>query len=327
MSLRRHRRIWVAVRAVVNGDVSESCDDLEQRLSGGGTWEWDNGVAEGATAQQARTKARERRLLAMDADRAARDERIKAAAAEVYLRTEERTAAQQAIAVAEDRMGSALRRVLAEGVTVEQAAELCELKVAEARRLSRRQPAARRRMSPLSAEVRRAALEWAVSDAKPAAGTEPRTRPYRAQGVGVGRCPSGWRPRPVLAGLGRRRTWWSWRTGSGSGPAPTAAAGERRHGRTRVSPSIPSAAGPGRFGVQVRRWSPVWLAPIPASVVMRGTGISEAGRWLRVAGCGPGPTSPRAPPGRRRRRPRPLGFSTDLLRRRGPNLSSPGQDV
>ncbi len=90
------------------------------------------------SAQQARTRARERRLLALDDGRAARDHRIEAAAAEVYLRTEERAAARAAVVAAEDAMGVALRRLLAEGVTVEQAAKLCELKVAEVRRLVRR---------------------------------------------------------------------------------------------------------------------------------------------------------------------------------------------
>lgn len=83
------------------------------------------------TAQQARSKARERRLTALDADRASRDKRIEVVAAEVYLRTEERAAARAAVAAAEDGIGAALRLVL---VTLEQAADLCELKVAEVRR-------------------------------------------------------------------------------------------------------------------------------------------------------------------------------------------------
>lgn len=93
------------------------------------------------SAQQARTRARERRLLALDDGRAARDERIEAAAAEVYLRTEERASARAGVAAAEDAMGAALRLVLNEGVAVELAAKLCDLKVAEVRRLVRR-PAA-----------------------------------------------------------------------------------------------------------------------------------------------------------------------------------------
>jgi len=93
--------------------------------------------AKAKTAQQARSKARERRLVALDADRAARDERIEAAAAEVYLRVDARERAKASLVAAEDGIGAALRLVLAEGVTVEQAAELCELKVAEARRLVR----------------------------------------------------------------------------------------------------------------------------------------------------------------------------------------------
>ena len=90
------------------------------------------------SAQQARTRARERRLLALDDGRAAREQRIEVAAAEVYLRTEERAAARAAVAAAEDAMGAALCRVLSERITVDQAATLCELKVAEVRRLVRR---------------------------------------------------------------------------------------------------------------------------------------------------------------------------------------------
>ena len=78
--------------------------------------------------------------MALDADRAARDERIEAAAAEVYLRVDARERAKASVAAAEDGIGAALRLVLAEGVTVEQAAELCELKVAQARRLARLRP-------------------------------------------------------------------------------------------------------------------------------------------------------------------------------------------
>lgn len=90
------------------------------------------------TAQQARSKARERRLAALDTDRAARDARIEAAAASVFLGLDKRTAAHEAVGAVEDGIGAALCDVLAEGVTVEQAAELCALSAAEVRKLTRR---------------------------------------------------------------------------------------------------------------------------------------------------------------------------------------------
>jgi len=51
-----------------------------------------------------------------------------------------RAAAQQAIRDAENDIGEALRRLLAEKLTLKQSAELCELTVPEVRKLSRRGP-------------------------------------------------------------------------------------------------------------------------------------------------------------------------------------------
>jgi len=64
--------------------------------------------------------------------------RIDEAAADVSVRVKVRAAAQQAIRDAEDDIGEALRRLLAEKLTLKESAELCELTVSEVRKLSRR---------------------------------------------------------------------------------------------------------------------------------------------------------------------------------------------
>lgn len=94
------------------------------------------------TAQQARAKARERRLAALDTDRAARDRRIEDAAAAVFLGLDELEEARRAVGQVEDGIGGALRDLVGEGLSVEQAAGLCELGEAEVRKLTRRRPAA-----------------------------------------------------------------------------------------------------------------------------------------------------------------------------------------
>ena len=90
------------------------------------------------TAQRARTKARERRLAALDTDRAACDRPIETAAAAVFLGLDELVAAKVAVGQVEDDIGEALRRLLAEKLTLKESAELCELTVSEVRKLSRR---------------------------------------------------------------------------------------------------------------------------------------------------------------------------------------------
>ncbi len=67
-----------------------------------------------------------------------RKARIDEAAADVSARLKVRAAAQQAIRDAEDDIGEALRRLLAEKLTLKESAELCELTVSEVRKLSRR---------------------------------------------------------------------------------------------------------------------------------------------------------------------------------------------
>ena len=80
----------------------------------------------------AKRQARERRIERL------REARIDAAAADVCVRVKARAAAQQSIRDAEDDIGEALRRLLAEKLTLKESAELCELTVSEVRKLSRR---------------------------------------------------------------------------------------------------------------------------------------------------------------------------------------------
>jgi len=86
--------------------------------------------------QQARAKARRRRI-ALDHDRAIRDERVEAAAGEVFLALAERADASGQVRAAEVRVGDALRRILAEGIKANGVAQLCDLPVGEVHRLRR----------------------------------------------------------------------------------------------------------------------------------------------------------------------------------------------
>ena len=86
--------------------------------------------------QQARAKARARRI-ALDHDRAARDERVEAAAAEAILALADRDDALSQVRAAEVRVGDALQRIIAKGVKVDGAAQLCDLTVGEVHRLRR----------------------------------------------------------------------------------------------------------------------------------------------------------------------------------------------
>jgi hypothetical protein len=79
-------------------------------------------------------RARQRRLE-LDKDREARDARVDAAVADVYQAHDERQEAARAVEAAEQRMGEAINRVLAEGVPLAQAAELTELSVTQVQRL------------------------------------------------------------------------------------------------------------------------------------------------------------------------------------------------
>ena len=84
--------------------------------------------------QEALTKARTRRLV-LDADRDARDRRVVAAAAEVFVQLAERAQAEHAVIAANSAIGAALRCVLAEGVGIDGVARLVDMDPAEVRRL------------------------------------------------------------------------------------------------------------------------------------------------------------------------------------------------
>ena len=86
--------------------------------------------------QQARAKARQRRI-ALDHDRAMRDERVEAAAGEAILALAERADASAQVQAAEIRAGAALQRILAEGIKADGVAQLCDLPVGEVHRLRR----------------------------------------------------------------------------------------------------------------------------------------------------------------------------------------------
>jgi len=86
--------------------------------------------------QQARTKARQRRI-AMDYDRATRDKRVEATAAEAILALGERDDAVRQVRAAEVQAGDALQRIIDQGVKVGGLAQLCDLSVGEVQRLRR----------------------------------------------------------------------------------------------------------------------------------------------------------------------------------------------
>ncbi len=75
----------------------------------------------------AKRQARERRI--MQKVESLRTARIAGAATDVSVRVKARAAAQQAIRDAEDKIGEAFRRLLAEKLTLAESAELCELTV------------------------------------------------------------------------------------------------------------------------------------------------------------------------------------------------------
>ena len=86
--------------------------------------------------QAALSRARQRRV-ALDRDRAARDNRVEQAAARVFLLLEQHAAAERAMKEAKTEVGQTLRELLEEGIALDGVAQLCELEVAEVRRLTR----------------------------------------------------------------------------------------------------------------------------------------------------------------------------------------------
>jgi len=86
--------------------------------------------------QQARTKARQRGI-ALDYDRATRDKRVEASAAEAILALGAHDDAAGQARAAEVRAGDALERIIDQGVKVGGVAHLCDLSVGEVQRLRR----------------------------------------------------------------------------------------------------------------------------------------------------------------------------------------------
>ena len=121
--------------------------------------------------QAARAKARQRRLD-MEHDRAARDTRIEHAAAAVFTALAAKEKAEQNVHAAEGHVGQSLRRLLEEGLTTTQAAQLCDLTPTAVQRLLRRCPpeAARQRTTPVP--TRRARAGGVTLRPEPT-GTEP----------------------------------------------------------------------------------------------------------------------------------------------------------
>ena len=109
------------------------------------------------TDQAARAKARQRRID-MEHDRAARDTRIEQAAAAVFTALAAKEQAEHNVHTAEGQVGQSLRRLLQEGLTTSQAAQLCDLPPTAVQRLLRRYPAdaARQRTTPAATRSTRA---------------------------------------------------------------------------------------------------------------------------------------------------------------------------
>ena len=83
--------------------------------------------------QQARTKGRQRRIAA-DFERAVRDKRVEAAAAEAILALGARDDATREVRAAEVLAGDALARIIEAGVKVGGAARLCHLSLGAVQR-------------------------------------------------------------------------------------------------------------------------------------------------------------------------------------------------
>jgi hypothetical protein len=86
--------------------------------------------------QAALKKAREKRLK-LDAERDARDRRIEDATADALVELDERAEAEATVARINEQIGTALRRLLDEGVGLDGVAQLAGLDVSEVRRLTK----------------------------------------------------------------------------------------------------------------------------------------------------------------------------------------------
>jgi hypothetical protein len=129
-------------------------------------------------------KARQRRV-ALDQDRAARDSRVESAAADVYVLIEDRSAAEQAVQAANVAISAVLRRLIEqESLILDGVAQLCELELAQVRRLTRTPtastPPAPAESSPVAPQASEATVTdlrpTGVADAEPSPPESPRAR-------------------------------------------------------------------------------------------------------------------------------------------------------
>ena len=104
--------------------------------------------------QAAQAKARQRRIDT-EHDRAARDTRIEHAAAAAFTALTAKTRAEHDVHTAESHVGQSLRRLLQEGLTTTEAAQLCDLPPTTAQRLLRRSPPDAARQPTTPAATRR----------------------------------------------------------------------------------------------------------------------------------------------------------------------------
>jgi hypothetical protein len=86
--------------------------------------------------QAALSKARKRRL-AIDAERDERDRRVEQAAADVFVLLDERADAVARLTELDEQIGCAVRRIVAEGVTLVSVSALLELDLADVRNLAK----------------------------------------------------------------------------------------------------------------------------------------------------------------------------------------------
>jgi len=114
--------------------------------------------------------------------RATRDSRVELAAAEVYVLIEDRSAAEQAVHAANVAIGAVLRRLLEqESLTQDGVAQLCELELAEVRRLTRTPTASTPPAAAVSSPVAPQASDAAtVTELRPAGDADAEPSPPEA---------------------------------------------------------------------------------------------------------------------------------------------------
>ncbi len=135
-----------------------------------------------SSKQAALSRARERRV-ALDRDRAARDNRVEQAAARVFVLREQHAAAAQAMQKTNTEVGKALRELLEEGIGLAGVAELCELDVGQVRRLVRTATSA----PAEAASVTQLRPSTPPQPGDPAAGSQPAAIAAEEEAAGAGR--------------------------------------------------------------------------------------------------------------------------------------------